>query len=78
MVDKYKLRFFNHSDFFDETIEYFVSLPKWLCIFSNCYDINHKSLNLNIMAFKKENMNSNYHIHCCIIGCHSNSLLHLV
>ena len=27
-------------------------------------------------GFKKENMNPNDHVHCCVIGCHGNSLLH--
>ena len=29
-------------------------------------------------GFKKENMNPNHHVHCCINSCHGNSLLHLV
>ena len=29
-------------------------------------------------GYKKENINSNYHVHSCIIGCHGNALLHSV
>ena len=28
-------------------------------------------------GFKKENVNPNYYVHCCFIGCHGNSLLNL-
>ena len=27
-------------------------------------------------SFKKENVNSNDYVHCCVIGCHGNSLMH--
>ena len=40
----------------------------------NVLDI-HK-LKAAIRGFKREN--PNYNFHCCIIGCHGNSLLHLV
>ena len=27
-------------------------------------------------GIKKENVNPNEYVHCCVIGCHGNSLLH--
>ena len=27
-------------------------------------------------GFKKENVNPNDYVHCCVVGCHGNSLLH--
>ena len=27
-------------------------------------------------GFKNENVNPNDYVHCCVIGCHGNSLLH--
>ena len=27
---------------------------------------------------RRKNMNPNYYVHCSVIGCHGNSLLHLV
>ena len=29
-------------------------------------------------GLKKRNMNQNDYVHCCVIGCHGNSLFHLV
>ena len=29
-------------------------------------------------SFKKKNMNPNDYAYCCVIGCHGNSLLHLI
>ena len=29
-------------------------------------------------GLRRKNINPNYYVHCCIIGCHGNSLLHLV
>ena len=34
---------------------------------------------MNFKASKRDlKINPNYYVHCCIIGCHGNSLLHLV
>ena len=30
------------------------------------------------MVLRRTNMNPNDYVHCCVIGCHGNSLLHFV
>ena len=34
------------------------------------------NLKSSISGIKKENVNPNEYVHCCVIGCHGNSLLH--
>ena len=46
-----------------------------LLIFKIEMNMNEKPLK---GVLRRENMNPNYYVHFCFIGCHGNSLLHLV
>ena len=44
----------------------------------NLSDITISILKPLNVVLRRKNTNPNDYVHCCVIGCHGNSLLHLV